>query len=290
MTATTGPEDPYSRRGPVVVLIAIAVAVLATNWAILDGTDTAPGGVAGISLAVLPNVLSAVLIGIALFLFFGGEVRGASSDDPSVTSQEAVDLIMERLRPSADASTAMRGRDELPQLRELAKDARTISVCAVSGVGLANRRGLWQQCIKEGAHLRVLLLNPLQEDSLTVWDRLSNPPMAHSKRDIESGIQGFHSLTRTSATGRCELRVTNSLLPYTLIWFDYGSGASTIQVEVHAYRRAPDDRPNMLISTTSAPEWVDFFADQFDLAWDSAEEPDTSLLSTDHGQSVQPPA
>ncbi|MGH3405397.1 MAG: hypothetical protein ACRDRJ_23325 [Streptosporangiaceae bacterium] len=43
-----------------------------------------------------------------------------------------------------------------------------------------------------------------------------------------------------------------------------------MQVELHAYRHAPEDRPNVLLSDQADQQWFQFFVQQFDQAWSQA--------------------
>jgi hypothetical protein len=154
------------------------------------------------------------------------------------------------------------------------RDAEVISIAAVSGLGLVNHyRGLLEEQLKLGKRIRVLLLDLERLDALTVWDRLSNPPMNSPEDDIRSGTRQFLGLADlTNLPGRCEVKLIDTLLPYSLIMAERKhSGA--IQIEIHSYRHAPEERPNVLLSRESDPQWFSFFSQQFNEAWENAKKP-----------------
>lgn len=130
-----------------------------------------------------------------------------------------------------------------------------------------------EEQLKLGKSVRVLLLDLEQLDALAVWDRLSNPPMNSPEDDIRSGTRQFLGLTDlVNLPGRCEVRLIDTVLPYSIIMAEK-KHSGTMQIEIHSYRHAPEQRPNMLLSSESDPQWFSFFSRQFNEAWENARTP-----------------
>jgi len=257
--------------------LAVSVLALAVLCLIYISTYTATPRSAGrgLLLAVLPAVVASLAIAACLYVLLNRDFRAMRSAEFGSGSpqllQQQIDSINTHIQVLAERSAVLRRRPSLPSLDTFLDDAKGISIAAVSGLGLVNRyRGLLEDQLKAGKRIRVLLLDLDQRDGLNVWDRLSNPPMNAPEEDIRSGTRQFLGLADlASLPGRCEVRLLDTLLPYSLIISERTHGGM-IQVELHAYRRAPEHRPNILLSSDTEPDWFIFFSQQFNEAWEHA--------------------
>jgi hypothetical protein len=195
----------------------------------------------------------------------------AVQDIPSSLRHE-IESINAHIAALSEHSSVIRRRATLPPLEEFFEKATTISVAAVSGLGLVNHfRGLLEQQLRQGKMLRVLLLDLEKRDALATWDRLSNPPMIDPEDDIKSGVRQFSALAGLPGLpGRCEVKLFDTVFPYSLIMCETSDKRGIVQVEMHAYRRAPEDRPNLLLSSEVDSHWYEFFSRQFNDAWNNS--------------------
>jgi hypothetical protein len=261
------------RHWPLAVSV-LALAVLCLVY--LASYTTAPRSAGrGLLLAVLPAVVASLAIAACLYVLLNRDFRAMRSVDlntdlPQLLQRE-INSMNIQLQALLERMAVLRKRSSLPPLDAFLDEAKVISIAAVSGLGLVNHyRGLLEEQLKEGKRIRVLLLDIDQRDAFSVWDRFSNPPMNSPEDDIRSGTRQFLGLADLADfPGRCEVRVLDTLFPYSLIMSEQTHGG-TIQVELHAYRRAPEHRPNLLISSDTEPHWFLFFSQQFNEAWEHA--------------------
>lgn len=281
MPESTQPPEvtPLERQWPLALLGTVILALGGAYLAVLEAVEKPARGFAALSLGVLPNLVASGVIALTLLVLLRRDFRRPTGGDLALTLNEAtLDEIGRRVTSTLPSVPVVVGRGQLSDLRSFATGARTMSVAAVSGLGLINHhRALFEEKLREGMKLRVLLLNPLQSDSLDVWDRLSNPPMPHPESDIRSGIRQYVALASVQGlAGKCEVLLTNDLLPFSLIAVE-GPNEASVQVELHAYRRAPEERACVVITSEASPHWHNFFSSQFDAAWNEARPPAADL-------------
>jgi hypothetical protein len=269
------PKSVLERHWPLAVSVLALVVLCFTYFSAYTATPRSPGR--ALLLTIVPNFVASLAIAACLYVLLNRDFRSLYSDVKSDEMQNLhreVGLLSAQIRNLAERAGALRRRASLPPLGDFLKDAQVISIAAISGLGLVNHyRGLLEEQLSLGKRIRVLLLDLEQLDALAVWDRLSNPPMNSPEDDIRSGTRQFLGLADlANLPGRCEVRLMNTILPYSLIIAARGLGGA-MQVEIHSYRHAPEQRPNMLLSSESDSEWFSFFSQQFDEAWGNAKMP-----------------
>ncbi|HVB42632.1 MAG TPA: hypothetical protein VNF47_08005 [Streptosporangiaceae bacterium] len=228
-----------------------------------------------LSLAIIPAVAASLLIASALYVLLNRDFRAIRSTQPQSDLRQQIKAEIETLtsiiQRLSDNSGVLKRRAAIPTLPSMFDGADTISIAAVSALGLVNHhRGLLEEQLRFGKKLRVILLDADRKDALDAWDRLSNPPMNTPESDIRSSIHMLRSLAGLrNYPGTCDVRLLDTSFPYSLIICNKPS-ISEIQVELHAYRRAPEDRPNILLTNIADPHWFRFFTEQFEQAWANA--------------------
>lgn len=263
------------RHWPLVVGV-LALAVLCFSYFAIYSTRASSAR--ALLLAVVPDVASSLIIAACLYLLLNRDFRKIRTTESQGDLREALELQISSLKAVIDAlydhSGVLRRRSVAPTFESMFEGATTISIAAVSGLGIVNRyRGLLEEQLRLGRKLRILLLDIEHRDALQTWDRLSNPPMNTPEEDIRAGIRQFLGLADLREySGSCEVKLLDTVLPYSLIMCEKPS-IGTIQVEVHSYRRAPEDRPNILLSSQTDPHWFQFFSQQFETAWRNARMP-----------------
>lgn len=268
-------KSVLERHWPLAVSALALVILCFTYFAVYTVTPRSPGR--ALVLTVVPNLVATLAIAVCLYVLLNRDFRamhsGASSNELETLRYE-MEQMSTQIRGLAERGGALRRRSSLPPLEEFLGDAEVISIAAVSGLGLINHyRGLLEAQLQSAKRIRVLLLDLERPDALAVWDRLSNPPMNSPEDDIRSGTRQFLGLTDLSnLPGRCEVKLIDTLLPYSLI-IAQGKHGGAMQVELHSYRRAPEQRPDILLSSESDPQWFSFFLLQFNEAWANSKSP-----------------
>lgn len=260
------------RHWPLAVSCLAVVILCFTYFAFYS---TAPSSARSLILAIVPDIAASLLIAVGLYLLLNRDFRTSretapGSDLHNILGSDigSLNSLIQRL---SDDSGVLKMRNAVPALRAMFDGSDVISIMAVSGLGLINHhRGLLEEQLSLGRRLRVMLLDADQKDALASWDRLSNPPMNTPEEDIRSSLRMLASLAGLHGhPGSCQVKVSDTLFPWSLI-ICQKPRISQIQVELHAYRRAPEDRPNILLTDQADPHWFQFFAQQFDMAWDNA--------------------
>jgi hypothetical protein len=226
-------------------------------------------------LAILPDIAASLLIAACLYILLNRNLRTPPPSEAEIAIRGEMQEQVEQLRSAAQAihdfGGLLRRRSGIPPLESMFVDARVISISAVSGLGIINHhRGLLEEQIRRGSQIRVMLLDVSYRDALDSWDRLSNPPMNTPEEDIRAGVRQFLGLADLREyPGGCQVRLLNTTLPFSLV-ISEKKDRGEMQVEMHTYRRAPEDRPNILLSSRTDPHWFQFFGQQFNRAWESA--------------------
>jgi hypothetical protein len=271
-----GDKTPLGRHWPLAVSI-LSLTVMCFLYVAIYTTKS-HSAITSLVLAILPELIASLAIAACLYLLLNRDIRAVRSE-PGRGAQEIpsslrneIEAINAHVAALSEHGSLIRRRATLPRLDDFFDGSTTISIAAVSGLGLVNHfRGLLEQQLRQGKSLRVLLLDVEKRDALTTWDRLSNPPMIYPEDDIKSGVRQFTALARTPGLpGRCEVKLFDTIFPYSLIMCEKADKRGVIQVEMHAYRRAPEDRPNLLLSSEVHPHWYQFFSRQFNDAWDNS--------------------
>jgi hypothetical protein len=264
------------RHWPLMLSVLVLIVLCFAYFAIYSEKSSTARS---LLLAIVPDVAASLLIAACLYLLLNRDFRAARSetvhyDDLRSEMEEQLGALRSAIQALSDHSGALRKRSTIPPLDSMFADANVISIAAVSGLGFVNHhRGLLEDQLRKGRKLRVLLLDIDRRDALQSWDRLSNPPMNTPEEDIRAGIRQFLGLADLREyPGSCEVKLLDTCLPYSLILCE-GAHVSEMQVEMHAYRRAPEERPNILLSSQADQHWFEFFAQQFDLAWSKARVP-----------------
>lgn len=255
------------RRWPVILSLAVFVIVC---FLYVAAYSRNPSSWRALLLAVLPSLAATLVIVVCVYVLLNRDyVSGRSNALPDLEPQMLV--LREAVSRLSDNTSVLKKRSAMPTLQTMFASAQMISIAAVSGLGLINRyRALLEEQLRLGKNLRILLLDVDSKDALQTWDRATNPPMNTPEADIRSGtamLLGLKSLA--GYPGSCEVRLLDTVFPFSVIMCKSG-GSGSMQVELHCYHRAPEERPNFLLSTQADSYWFGFFEEQFESAFADA--------------------
>jgi hypothetical protein len=259
------------RRWPVLLSLAVLVIVC---FVYVAAYSRSPSSWRALLLAVLPSLAATLVIVACVYVLLNRDYstgQGEASSQGLAGLDKQMVALSEAIGRLFDSTSVLKKRSEVPTLQAMFDPAETISIAAVSGLGLINHyRALLEEQLRLGKTLRVLLLDADYEDALLTWDRATNPPMNTPESDIRSATQMLLGLKSLGGyKGKCEVKLLDTVFPFSAIICRNGLSGS-MQVEFHCYRRAPEERPNVLLSTHADPYWYQFFEQQFDLAFANA--------------------
>lgn len=243
-------------------LIAIIVCVVVTAF-VLKGNNSPAVYVALCTLFLVVSVVAVVAL---------KNPHALSGDHPRERSEDA------KRSPThikAPPSSCLKTRNELPFLPEEATNAGEILIAAISAVSLvAPFSHFWETSLNKGCKLRILLLNPASP-TITTWETLGRFPFAEVdiKRSLANLREIRQSVSEKGIGGaRCEIRLSDTYLPCSLVIVDPTDDAGWSIVEYHAYRTALGERPHLQLSRQTDRHWFEFYRSQFEKLWEASTE------------------
>jgi len=160
-------------------------------------------------------------------------------------------------------------RVDLLKPTEQAKHASEICILAVSAVSIITPYiGFYKNKMKGGCNLKVILLNP-DSRSLETWNLLVTH--SYTKNHTVSTLGALAELiSDKEASGKCEVRLMNVFLPYSMFCVDISKDSGIIQIEYYPYKLPVDDRPHIHLTELNSPYWYNYYKQQFQQAWSDA--------------------
>lgn len=224
---------------------------------------------------LLPLLTIAFAVGVGVLSFF--DLIAQVPDEVIVTllALIAVDALVERMSLLEKISArvekwpeeeVLRDRSKLNRMEELAAGATEIWAAGISLVSIIRPYdNFYLQKLRDGCNLRFLLLNP-NSKAAEVWNKKQQTPTA--KRDIKSSLQALDGLIQyKTLKGKCEVRLTQAFLPFSLVIVNGQKEHGKMTVEMLAYKKNLHDRPHLQLTKRDHEKWFRFFYDQFEILW-----------------------
>lgn len=230
---------------------------------------------------LLPLITIAVALGAVGLSQFGVlEMSNAEEVIITLMALLAIDALVERmgLLEKIDAriekwpeEEILRDRSKLNRMEELAAGATEIWAAGISLVSITRPYdSFYLQKLREGCNLRFLLLDP-NSKAVKVWNKKQQTPTA--KRDIKSSLQSLDNLIKhEKVKGKCEVRLTQAFLPFSLVIVNGQKEHGKMTVEMLAYKKNLHDRPHLQLTKRDHEKWFRFFYDQFEILWQDSSE------------------
>ena len=223
-----------------------------------------------LALALIPNLVSVLLI----FAFSYALLRRVQSIKSEQESDElagrvATELQSDLAKFSQQAmANFLRDRSEILPLKEFGQTASELIAIGISHIGLLQTQlGFFEQKLREGCRLRFVLLDP-DSSSLQSWNLIAT--VSTTQSDIQTALELLKSLTHLDKTkGKCEVRLTQAVLPYGMLIADVNKPTGEIIVEMYTYKTSPEERPNFRL--TPSDRWFEFFKTQAEKIWNESE-------------------
>lgn len=162
--------------------------------------------------------------------------------------------------------------DRLPDIHKQTSKASEICIISPAMATLINRYPTTiEEIIHRGCKIKILLLNPFDDDALENWKRLQKDEIVNEKqiRNTITQLKGF--MRGIGKSPNCEIRFSEVFIPFSMLAVDMkkNDGTSSMNVEFHGYKIRDDVRPHIVLTPQDNYFWFKFYVDQFDAAWEA---------------------
>ena len=135
------------RRWPVVLSLAVLVIVC---FLYVAAYSRAPSSWRALLLAVLPSLAATLVIVVAVYVLLNRDYSIGPSKIPADLDSQVL-ALKEAVKRLSDSTSVLKNRSDVPALRTMFAPAETISIAAVSGLGLINQhRALLEEQLRLG--------------------------------------------------------------------------------------------------------------------------------------------
>lgn len=190
----------------------------------------------------------------------------------------SVDSLVERIRilekiehrlNTVSSNQTLRKRIQMPKPNDQAANASEICVLGVSAnYAIPQFRGFYENRIRAGCKVRVILLNP-ESNSLETWKLLSKS--SYTKDHIEATLSVLKELMqKAKVKGKCEVRLSDVLYPFSIFAVNLRAETGSMIVEYYSYDVPSDDRPHIQLTALGDAYWFGYYKQQFESAWSDA--------------------
>lgn len=228
---------------------------------------------------ILP-LLTILGAGVAL-VFSMMEIIDLSAADSIIISLLgliAIDSVVERLSilesiesklVNTVGSSGLRARTEFSDFEQRSIHASEIFILAISAISLSGRYAhIFENKVNDGCRIKIILLNP-QSESLKSLE-LTNRDQA-AAHDIRASLAAFEPLIGIkNRKGRCEIRLSDFFLPFSIVAFNPSKDSGEMIVEYHSYKISFGEQPHVFLTTKDNIHWYEFYKNQFEKAWNDS--------------------
>lgn len=165
---------------------------------------------------------------------------------------------------------SLKDRSEMSTIRDMGQKSTEIVVVGIALVTAVVRNlEFFEQKIKDGCHLRFLLLDP-ESQALQTWSLVSKHPDVHG--DIIQTLKLLSTLVELGekTKGKCEVRISNVFLPFGIAAFDPTKDTGIMSVEIFAYKRAIGERSHFLLTRVKDSRWFEYYKGQYEQLWNES--------------------
>ncbi|MCK6622652.1 MAG: hypothetical protein L6Q94_19355 [Calditrichia bacterium] len=190
----------------------------------------------------------------------------------------AIDSIVERLSileniegkiNNTFGGKSLRSRTELWDFEKHSAHASEICILAISAISMSGRFAhIFENKVRSGCKIKIILLNP-QSESLKSLE-LTNRDQA-AVHDIKASLAAFEPLIKIkNRNGKCEIRLSDAFLPFSLVALNLSRDSGEMVVEYHSYKSPFGEQPHVFLTTKDNAHWYKFYRDQFEKAWNDS--------------------
>lgn len=247
----------------VIVVVAVALALALDMTGIWSGIPWLSNNLSSITFIAICLLIVSVFIEKRFYL-----------DNFSSKITQKLDKVIEANSPGIK----LQDRRELsiPFETRLA-NAQNVFLMANTLVGIvAHFEGFILAKAKAGCKFRIILLDPnysyMTGENPKPWKGKSN-----RKMNIEHAVRILEFLQKQ--TDNIEIRFLPVPGAFSLIAIDPERAYGEVQVELYAFDPSPSNRPHFVLTRSNNSKWYEFFAQQFEEAWQISRIPN-SIVQT----------
>lgn len=180
--------------------------------------------------------------------------------------------ILEKVESQISALTTpshLRDRSQLVRVEDMGLGATEIIAAGPTLISLLiTNNDFFAQRMSEGCKLRFLLLD-VNSLGAQVWDSAQRIPT--TKEDSQSSLKTLDGLLRMKGVkGKCEVRLSTYLLPFSLLAINPTKDSGQMNLEFLTPKTSLANRPHLHLTKRDAEKWFNFFINQFELLWAEA--------------------
>ncbi|MCB0208408.1 MAG: hypothetical protein KDJ52_03740 [Anaerolineae bacterium] len=218
--------------------------------------------------------------GIALVLSLIGVLNLSVAEEIIIAllALIAIDALNERLNllerleaklNNLPSGQKLRSRADILTPPVHAKNASEICILVIHGSSvIVSNMGFFEDKIKNGCKIRFILLNP-DSPSIQTWNLRSK--FSDATPYIKSSMEQLQQLMLLPEVGkRCEVRLAEVFMPFSLFAIDLSKRSGSMIVEYAGYKLPIDERPHVHLTVTDSPYWFEYYRQQFEKVWSEA--------------------
>jgi hypothetical protein len=176
---------------------------------------------------------------------------------------EKIETLLSRI----SAGETLKRRVEILTPVEHAKQASEIWINVIHGTSVIfPYASFYESKLKSGCNIRVVVLNPISP-SLPAWSLLAKH--THTEQYIDSTLECLNGLMSLKTKGKCEVRLSNVFLPFSIFAVEPRKETGSMIVEYHSYKVSIDDRPHVRL-TAADSHWFEYYRQQFEQLWNDS--------------------
>lgn len=219
----------------------------------------------------IADLLTGILAVLGLIAVSGLWDRNRRLGRIEKLAQESHDVIQQRIAGHANAGEFFLAESEINASSFAAAMAIDLAGMTLTRT-LLDYQYVLSQRLQAGANIRIIVVDPQQNEALNEMVRRSNIGDATAKfwRDrIESSQEIIQAIAKTpQAKGVLQIGYLPYAPAFGLILVDSASSHGLSQVEIY-HHRSSEDKVTFMVRSTKDPHWFGFFERQFGILWNS---------------------
>ena len=160
--------------------------------------------------------------------------------------------------------------------REFVEHSNDVFIIGTTKVGFFSREtNFLIDLLRNGCHLRVILLDPNENNLYEVISRNMTVSSHRLLSDINNTIEAIRDLRMNLSSqenSRLQVRLSKGALNIGLLMVDSGHKSGRLQVNFYPYKTSPPNRIGMEIVKEDNPTWFRYFAEKYELLWSEIED------------------
>ncbi|GAA4064803.1 hypothetical protein [Streptomyces shaanxiensis] len=173
-------------------------------------------------------------------------------------------------RPSADSFFSK--VDDRDEIREMISSSREVWLHGWTlGIHLISYAEEIRRAVARGLHVKILIIEPNSPAMSIAASEAENHSAGELSSNLEANLRRLVAPIAGSVAGRLEIRTLSHVPHNTVIASDPSAENGKIVMRIATFRADHWQRPTFTVTRQNDPGWYEFFKDQFDKKWGSAD-------------------